>query len=128
MFKKALRKKYTSDDLNVIIKCVEKYPDNIQNGLEEAAKLLKTSFKAISMQYYTKIKKTTTVVAVASQGIIVRNKNTIRNNPDNINRLLLRENMLRAGLNQLPKSNLIEIIVANTTNEKQFELLNKLLS
>lgn len=128
MFKKALRKKYTSDDLNIIIKCVEKYPDNIQNGLEEAAKLLNTSFKAISMQYYTKIKKTTTVVAVASQGIIVRNKNTIRNNPDNINKLLLREHMLKAGLNQLPKSNLIEIIVANTTNEKQFELLNTLLS
>lgn len=59
--------RFTQQEIEVIIKCVRKSPNNLQMGFEDAAKRLKISKASIQAKWYNSIRKQVAVLSTVSK-------------------------------------------------------------
>ncbi|MCA9381624.1 Myb-like DNA-binding domain-containing protein [Candidatus Dojkabacteria bacterium] len=75
-----MRKKFTSEEDNIIINNIKKYPNNLSFSFEVSSKTLTNrSVDSISLRYYKNLKKNHKIFGVGSSlGIVINTKNTVR--------------------------------------------------
>lgn len=74
-------KNYSDSDIKVILEQIRLYPDNLKNAFKESGKLINRNERAISMYYYTNLKKNPKIKAItvgSKKGFTQNIKNTAR--------------------------------------------------
>lgn len=92
--KKQTKKRYTKEEDQIIIDCVQNSPNNLRKAFKNAAdKLVNRDSKSVSNRWYKTLKKDTknpVFVVISSKGINANKKNAKSNkNPSKIKKLFL---------------------------------------
>lgn len=116
--------RYTQQEDNVILQCVQQNPSNLAAAFECAAnRLIGRTSSGVSFRYYSKIKPVTNSIAVASNtGKVHLGKNSRRTQvvPDATR---VRDAMLYASVSTLSKDRAIEFLLSKMSDEAKSNLL-----
>lgn len=107
-----LRKKYTDKDIQTIISCVEKSPENISKGLAKAATLLGRTESSLQKKYYSSIRNEQIILTVVSNEEAYPGKNKPRTQSTASNPLFIAA-IDKYDVNKL--SNLLDKVLDNDT-------------
>lgn len=113
-----VRYKYSSQEDEVIIACIQESPQNLQMAFGLAStKLVGRKLEAISQRYYGTLKKRNLVAIGSAKTIVVGVKNAIRKESS------MQDVMLRAAFTKMSKEQLIDAILPMLGNQVKVNMI-----
>lgn len=122
-----IKRRFTPEEKQVIVNCVESNPGNLRCAFEVAGVQLNRSAKSIENHYYSLIKKQQICVAVASGTSVYIGKNAIREQvvPDANN---IKDAMIYASLKNMSREHAIEFLMNKISNEEKSKILMNIVN
>lgn len=97
------RKRYTDDEIQHIITCVENNPTNLAMAFRQAAQDLNRPFSSVSLTWYRRVKRENDVFVIKTKTKTIANTKTVRTAKISLVKLIEKYQQLSKEIKELKK-------------------------
>jgi hypothetical protein len=108
----------------VIIREIQKSPDNLTRAFKQASKILGIPFMSCSSVYYTQIRKKTHVLSVSSEKGGTMN---VKNNLTSNKAVVIRNNIFKGIFRDMSKEEVVNSILLTFTEEEKQTFIERVV-